>query len=187
MKFLPGWLLFFFLLPGVSMAAAPAWQIVPGESSISFTATENGGPVNGKFKTFSGDINFAPDQLGSSSVNLMIDVASISDAYNQLAETLKAADWFNTKVFPQAIFKSSEFVKTGNNTYQVKGKLTIRDKTRPIVLQVTQVELTPTKARMTGTTTINRSDFGVGQGQWSKAESVKNEVNVTFTITATHS
>jgi polyisoprenoid-binding protein YceI len=186
MKSLLRWLVLLFCLPTMSMAAAPAWQIVPAESFITFTATENGGPVVGKFKTFSGDINFAPDQLSTSSVNLFIDIASITDSYNQLAETLKAPDWFNAKVYPQAIFKSTEFVKTGNNTYQVKGKLTIRDKTMPIVLQVTQEELTATTARMKGETTINRSDFGVGQGEWAKAESVKNAVNIAFVITATH-
>ena len=171
------------LLPVVSVAAVPSWTIVPSESSISFTATQNGAPVTGKFTKFTGEINFDPNQLSESNVKIVVDVGSISDPYNQLSDTLKMPEWFNIKLFPQAIFQSSGFVKTGDKTFQAKGNLTIRDKTRPITLTFTQEEYTPTKARAKGTTTIKRTAFGVGQGEWADTKTVKDDVQVDFIVT----
>lgn len=179
-----GLLALFILLPTLSFADAPAWKMVPTESTLSFTATQNGAPVTGKFTKFTGDIHFDPKQLDQSHVKIIVDVSSISDAYNQLSDTLKTPDWFNTKVFPQAVFEAKEFSKTGENSYQAKGKLTIRDKTQPVTLTFTSEEYTATKARMKGETTIQRTIFGVGQGEWADTKAVKDDVHVEFTVAA---
>src|SRR5579872_3538334 len=178
-------IIFIFLLsPLVAFADLPSWKIIPNESSLTFTATQNGAPVTGKFTDFSGDIHFDPAQLDKSNVKIVVNLASISDAYNQLTDTLKSADWFNTKMFPQAVFQSTGFTKTGDKTYQAKGTLTIRDKTQPIVLNFSQQEYSQTKAIMTGSTIIKRTAFGVGQGEWSDTKAVKDEVQVNFTVSA---
>ncbi len=171
------------LLPVVSIAAVPSWKIVPNESSLSFTATQNGAPVTGKFTNFSGEINFDPNQLSESHVKIIVDMGSLTDLYNQLSDTLKAPEWFNIKLFPQAIFQSNGFIKTGDKTFQAKGNLTMRDKTLPITLTFTQEEYSPTKARMKGSTTIKRTAFGVGQGEWADTKAVKDDVQVDFIIT----
>lgn len=179
------WLLLFFLcIPMISLAAVPAWQIVPSASSITFTATQNNAPVSGEFKKFSGEINVDPNQLDASNVKIIVDLASIADSYNQLAETLKDKDWFNVKLFPQAVFKSTKFIKTGDKTYQAEGTLTIRDKTLPIVVTFNQEEYTQNKGRIIGTTRIKRTAFGVGQGEWADTKAVKDDVRIDFTITA---
>lgn len=171
------------LLPMMCIAAVPAWKIVPAESSLSFTATQNGAPVTGKFKTFTGEINFDPNQLSASNVKIIVDVASVTDAYNELSDTLKKPEWFNIKLFPQAIFEASEFIKTGDKTYQAKGTLTIRDKKLPVTLTFTQEEYTQTKARIKGSTTIKRIAFGVGQGEWADTKTVKDDVQIDFIVT----
>lgn len=171
-------------LPLISVAAVPAWQIVPNESSITFIAIQNGAPISGKFTSFSGEINADPDKLAESNVKILVDLGSITDPSNQLADTLQSPDWFNVKLFPQAIFKSNQFTKTGKKTYQAKGTLTIRDKTLPIMLSFTQEEYTPTKARVRGTTTLKRLAFGVGQGEWSDTNAIKDDVRVDFILTA---
>src|SRR5579862_9622098 len=99
-----------------AFAAVTAWKIIPNESSLTFTATQNGAPVTGKFTNFSGDINFDPAQLDKSNVKIIVDIGSISDPYNQLTDTLKSSEWFNTKLFPQAVFQSSGITKTGDKT-----------------------------------------------------------------------
>lgn len=172
------------LLPVICMATVPTWKIVPKESSLTFTATQNNAPVTGQFKTFTGDINFDPKQLSANNVKIIIDMSSITDPYNQLSDTLKEADWFNVKKYPQAVFQSSNFVKTGDKTYQGKGTLTIRDKTLPVTLVFTQEEYTPTKAVIKGSTTVKRTAFGVGQGEWADTKTVKDDVQINFTISA---
>lgn len=177
-------MIFVFMLPLISSAAVPAWQIIPAESSLNFTAIQNGAPVTGKFTKFSGEINVDPNQLDASSVKIVVDVGSISDPYNQLADTLKTADWFNIGLYPQAIFKSTHFIKTGDKTYQANGTLTIRDKTLPITLNFTQEDSTQDKVRIKGSTVIKRTSFGVGQGEWADTNAIKDEVHIDFVITA---
>ena len=171
------------VFPVVCIAAAPSWEIVPKDSSLSFTATQNGAPVTGKFTDFTGEINFDPNQLSESNVKIIVNVGSISDPYNQLSDTLKTPDWFNVKTFPQAIFQSSNFTKTGDKTFQAKGNLTIRDKTLPVTVTFTQKEYSQTKAVVKGSTIIKRTAFGVGQGEWSDTNAVKDDVQVDFTLT----
>lgn len=176
--------LLLFTLSLTTYAAVPSWAIIPNESSLTFTATQNGAPVSGTFKRFTGHIQFDPDKLKESSVSIVVDMASISDPYNQLSDTLEMPDWFNVKLFPQAVFKSTEFTKTGDKQYQAKGTLTIRNKTVPIMLTFTQEEYTPQKARVSGSTTVKRTAFGVGQGEWADTQTIKDDVNINFTLTA---
>lgn len=178
-------LLFILLfIPVVSLAAAPAWQIVPADSSIKFTATQNGAPAVGEFKKFSGDINFDPAQLDSSKIRIVVDIASLSASYSDLVSTLETTEWFDPKLYPQAIFTSNKFTKTGPNDYKVDGTLTIRDKTIPTTLLFTLVTYTDAKAVAKGTAKIERTQFGVGQGDWAKTDEVKDDVKVDFTLSA---
>jgi polyisoprenoid-binding protein YceI len=175
---------FLALLPILCQAEVANWEIVPKESTISFTATQNNAPVTGQFKTFSGEIKGDPTKLDTCSVKITVDINSVFDAYNQLSDTLKTAEWFNAKQFPQAIFQSSQFVKTGDKSYEAKGNLTIRGKTVPITLKFSEEENTGSKGRVKGSTLVKRTDFGVGQGEWADTKAVKDEVQVDFTLTA---
>lgn len=173
----------FALLPMMAHAA-PHWEIVPNDSSLIFTATQNGSPISGEFKKFTGDINFDPEALGSSNVQINVDVASVSTSYKDVETTLKTPEWFSTKLFPNAVFKASQFKKTGNNAYQANGTLTIRDKTVPIVLNFILDEYTQTKAHATGGTVLKRTAFDVGIGEWAKTDEVKDDVKVDFVLSA---
>ncbi len=177
-------ILLFILMPIFALAAVAQWQIIPNESSLTFTATQNNAPVTGQFKTFSGDIAFDPAQLAASHVNIAVDTNSISSSYNEMSDTLKSADWFNVKLFPQAVFKASSFKKLSDKTYQADGTLTIRDKTMPLTLKFDLTEYSPTQLALTGTSSLKRTDFGIGQGEWAKDDVVKDEVQIKFSLTA---
>lgn len=177
------WMLF-LLVPTIAFAAVPAWQIVPGESSITFTGTQNGAPATGKFNKFSGEINFDPDQLNASKVRIVIDMNSVSTSYSDFTATLLTADWFNVKAFPQAIFTAKNFTKVSDNKYQANGSMTIRDKTLPVTLTFATEELSKAKAIVKGSTTLKRTQFGIGQGEWADTETVKDDVQVNFIIAA---
>ncbi len=173
-----------FVWPMISIAAIPAWEIKPKESSISFTATQNNAPVSGKFTTFSGLIHFDPNELSTSDVTITIDMNSVSTPYAEVAKTLKTAEWFNIATFPNAVFKANKFTKTGDKTYQAQGSLTIRDKTVPVVLTFTLENYSKTQALVKGSTDLKRLAFNVGQGEWSKTDAVKDEVKVDFILSA---
>ncbi|MBX3709721.1 MAG: YceI family protein [Gammaproteobacteria bacterium] len=172
----------FFFLPFVAKADVPAWEIVPNKSSLTFTGTQNNGPVSGSFKKFNGEITFDPAQLEMSNVIIKVDTSSVSAPYSDLVEVLKSADWFSVKHFPVAVFKASQFIKTGDNKYDAKGTLTIRDKTIPITVNFIVEEMTKTTARVKGSVMLKRNAFGIGQGEWASTEEIKDEVKVDFVL-----
>jgi len=165
-----------------AFATLPQWQMVPEKSSITFTATQNDAPVKGEFKKFNADIQFDPAQLKDSHANITIDTSSINTSYQELAEALKMSEWFDVKTFPQASFKSKDFTKVGDNTYEAKGDITIRDKTIPASIKFTVENSTPSQLQTKGTTTLKRTAFGIGQGEWSDTKEVKDDVKVDFTL-----
>ncbi len=174
----------FIVMPTFANADVIEWQIVPEQSSITFSASQNNTPITGEFKKFEGNINFDPNQLDKSNVRMIVDVASITTTDPDVANTLKTAEWFNAKVFPQAIFSANHFVKTENNTYQANGTLSIRDKSLPVKLLFVLDQFTDTNAVAKGMVILKRNDFGIGQGDWSNTDVVKNDVQVNFKITA---
>lgn len=180
------WIVTFWMLwiPMSVYASVSQWKIIPNESSITFTGTQNNAPASGSFKKFTGEIAFDPNQLSKSTVHIVIDMSSLTSSYSTFTDTLQSADWFDIKKYPQAIYEATHFTKTGNNTYQANGNLTIRDKTLPITLTFNAEPLSNTKVRAKGSVMIKRLDYGVGQGQWADTSLVKNEVQVNFTITA---
>lgn len=163
-------------------AAVPQWQIVPNESQLTFTATQNGAPVTGEFKTFTGDISVDPNDLKNSSIDIIVDINSISASYSELKDTLINAEWFNVKMFPKAEFKSNQIEKTGDKSYQAKGVLTIRDKSEPVTLTFTSEQPNANKGIVVGNTTIKRTQFGVGQGDWSSTKEIEDEVTINFKV-----
>ena len=176
--------LFFFLSSFEASAAAPEWKIIPEKSSITFTAIQNGAPVTGQFKNFTGEIFVDPKDYKSSSVHIVVDISSITSSYSDITSTLSTPDWFNVKMYPKAEFKSTSFNKVGDKKYQAMGTLTLRGKSLPVTLTFTAEETSPGVGTVEGSTVLKRTDFGIGQGDWSSTKEIKDEVKVNFKIVA---
>ena len=90
--------------------------------------------VRGRFATFSGSVNVAevPEE---SSVEVTIDAASIQTSQEQRDAHLRSADFFDAEKYPTLSFKSTAVALDGDN-WKVTGDLTVRDVTRPVVLDV---------------------------------------------------
>lgn len=153
--------------------AQPVWKHDAAHSQVKFSVSHLViAEVTGTFNEFdvtlrqAGDGDFAGSQLEAT-----IKTASI-DTQNEMRDKhLRGDDFLNAEKFPELKFKSTGFEKTGEGTYKVPGMLTIRDVTKPVVLDVRyngQVKdpWGNTKAGFKATTTINRFDYGV---KWDKA------------------
>jgi polyisoprenoid-binding protein YceI len=182
--------LYFFIFttifaPLATMAEVPKWEILKEKSSITFSATQNNSPVTGEFKTFSGEINFDTAQLSVSNVSIVVDIDSVTTSYPEIAKTLKSPPWFDAKTYPKGTFKATSFNKVGDNSYEAKGTLTLRNKSSMITLPFELNALSAPTAVAKGEVTIQRSTFGVGGGEWASTDNVKDEVKISFTLTAT--
>ena len=176
--------LLILIAPIMSLAAIPEWEIISDESSLTFTGVQNGAPITGSFKRFDGEIKFDPNQLNRSSVQIFINLASISVSFMDIVTTLTSSDWLYTALYPEAIFQADHFIKLCENKYQAKGTLTIRNKTAPVTLLFSAQELSKNKARVKGSTTLKRTTFDIGQGEWADTDTVKDAVEINFTVTA---
>lgn len=186
-RYCVGAIVLFLSVFKIALADPVAWKIIPDESHLTFTATQNNAPVKGEFKNFSGDIYFDPQQLATSHVRILVNIASVSTSYNKVAETLKTADWFDAATFPQAVFQATKFIKTGSNTYQANGTLKIRDKTLPVAINFILEKYTNTEAVVTGKALLKRTLFELGRGDWAMTTDIKDDVNVNFILHATKS
>lgn len=171
-----------FLLPSVTFAQAATWQIIPNDSAVNFTATQNNAPVKGSFKTVEGKILFSADDLKDSKVDIKIDMNSINTSYKELVDTLKMADWLDVAKFPEARFISDKITKVKDNDYLASGTLQIRDKKMPLDVGFTVKEPNKNELKVNGETTIKRTTFGVGQGDWASTDEVKDDVKVSFDL-----
>lgn len=122
--------------------------------------------VTGTFRTFSGSVESNGDDFSGSSVRFEAEVASIDTRSEDRDNHLKSGDFFDAEKFPKLSFVSSSWEKTGEDTYEVKGDLTIKGVTLPVTLEVESggIQKDPwgnTKAGFDLKGKINRKDFGL--------------------------
>jgi polyisoprenoid-binding protein YceI len=160
------------------------WNILSEKSKIEFKANQNGSIISGAFKKFSGKITFNQNKLDESFVEIEVDISSINTSLREVVESLKSSVWFSAKLFPKAIFSAEKFTKISESKFKADGSLTIKGKTIPTQLDFSFSEFSDDKAIAVGTAKINRSDFGIGEKEESKANGIKNEVDITFIINA---
>ncbi|HEX5378222.1 MAG TPA: YceI family protein [Phenylobacterium sp.] len=169
--------------PAPAAAEPSRWTVAPG-STLSFSTSWSGQAIDGRFDRWSADVVFGPEALARSKVRVSIDLASVSTGDPQRDQTLSTADWFGADTHPQATFTADRFEKKGEGRYVAHGQLTLRDATRPADLPFT-LKIDGDKARMSGVTTLDRTAFGVGQGEWQATDQIPASVKVSVQLTAT--
>ena len=91
----------------------------------------------------------------------------------KLDRTIMSPQFFNAKENPEVTFKSTGGEKTGENTWEITGDLSMHGVTRPITanLELTGVAGNPVqkKAGFEAIFTVKRSDFDMNWGVKNKA------------------
>jgi len=159
------------------------WNVIASESHVKFTATQQGSEFTGEFGEFDAVINFDPADIANSSVTAAIDIASISAGDKDRDGALPGKDWFFVKKFPKAIFSSSDFSKTGDDSYEAASSLSIKGISHPLTLPFT-LTITEGVADMTGQVTLDRTLWDLGSGAWSTDEWVSTAVIIGVKIKA---
>jgi len=164
-------------------AAPAAWTVDKAASRLGFKSSFSGMDFEASFRRWDAQIVFDPKALGASSATVSIEPASVATGDAERDGALPTADWFDVAQFPRAIFVTKSIKSLGGDRYRADGVLTLRGQSRPVALPFT-LTIAGDVAKMTGEVAIDRSAFGVGQGQWSSAETVPLTVTVTVSITA---
>jgi polyisoprenoid-binding protein YceI len=166
--------------PACAQTPAAA-QLLPAQSEIVFTTKQMGVPVEGKFGKFAATIALDPKKPEGGNVALSIDTGSARFGSAELDGEVGKPAWLATAKFPQASFQSSSIKATGPGKFDVAGKLTIKGAGRDIVVPV-QLAQTGATSTATGSFTIKRLEFKVGEGEWADTSMVANDVLVRFKL-----
>ena len=177
----------FALLAVPAIAApAPAWTVDKAASRIGFQGAMNGQGFAGGFGRWDAKIAFDPNNLAASQVTAVIDTGSAKTGDQTRDEALPTDDWFSVKVFPRATFVTRKITAAGPGRYLAQGELTIRNATHPVTLPFT-LAIAGDTAKMSGSLPLDRSAFGVGQGQFKTGDTVALKVQVNIAVTAKRS
>lgn len=123
-----------------------------------------------QFAQGQGTLEFDPANPTHASVTVTIPLSTLYTGVPGLDDHFRSSDFFDTAKFPTATFKSTQVEKGGmKDQLKVKGDLTLHGMTKPVTLDVTIVRIgtNPRTSLPTvgfdGTTTLKRSDFGMGK------------------------
>ncbi len=173
-----------FLHPALAQPK-PA-QLVAAGSEIVFTTKQMGVPVEGRFGSFTAQIVLDPKKPDSGSVNFTIATGSARFGSPELDAEVPKPTWLNVAKFAQASFVSSAIKAAGPGRFDVAGKLSIkgavRELTVPVQLQQSAGGATSTAS---GSFTLKRLDFKVGEAEWADTSLLSNDIVVRFKLVLT--
>lgn len=158
-----------------------AQQVLPAQSEIGFVSKQMGVPVEGRFKQWTAAISFDPKKPEAGKVGFTIQTGSASFGAAETDAEVPKADWFNVAKFPQASFQSSSIKALGGGKFEVRGALLIKGATHEVVVPVA-VTQAGAASTATGSFTIKRLDFKIGDGEWADTSMVANDVTVKFKL-----
>ncbi|SEM44426.1 Polyisoprenoid-binding protein YceI [Loktanella fryxellensis] len=175
------------LLAAPVLAAPVAYTLDTSHSQILFQYNHLGFSTGmGMFSGFEGEIMFDQEDPSASTVNVSFPVRSMMTGWEARFEHFMSDDFFGATEEDMVTFTSTAIEVTGENTANITGDLSMNDVTKSVVLEATlnQAGEHPMEGKpwvgFDATTTLLRSDFGVGQF----APFVSDEVEVMISVEA---
>ncbi|MBA4745568.1 MAG: polyisoprenoid-binding protein [Muricauda sp.] len=171
-------------LTSFMVVAQSTWKSDGAHSKVGFGISHLMiSTVEGHFSDF--DITAtATDTFDEAEFTVDIKTTSIDTDNDRRDDHLRSADFFDAEKYPSITFKSTNFEKTGDNTFKLKGDLSMHGVTKPVSLEgkvngiITDQRSQKLKAGLKLTGTINRLEFGVGE----ESASIGNEVDMTIQL-----
>jgi len=152
------------------LAQTTTWKSDPAHSEVDFSIVHLSlSNVHGRFGTVDATIVSDSQDVTKSTVKATIHMDGINTGVAARDNDLKSEKYFNVAQYPTATFASTSIAKGGSGL-TVNGNLTIKGVTKPVVLDVSgptgPVQGMDKKQHegFNATTTIHRSDFGIGAG-----------------------
>ncbi|MGW0706965.1 YceI family protein [Streptomyces sp. NPDC002643] len=171
------------------------WMIDQAHSRIGFSVRHAlVTTVRGAFTEYQSRLYFDGRDPSRSGAEIVIATGSIDSGVEQRDAHLRGRDFLDSANHPRMRFVSTAVRVVGNDVYRMSGELTIKSITRPVDLELTYIgHVTDPfgyeRVGFDGTTTINRSEWGLTYNQ-RLAEGgamVSEKVRLQFDIAAIRS
>lgn len=119
---------------GREVPAQGTWIVDPNHTTVTFEVRHMMiSKARGTFGSTNGTIIVADDPL-QSNVEVTIDIESVESGARDRDEYLLSHDFLDAENYPEMTFRSTS-VETSGDGYRMMGELTIKDITRPIVME----------------------------------------------------
>ena len=178
----------------VNYAPVPAgtYNIDPAHSIIGFAVRHlEINWVEGRFKDFTGTINYNDQDVTKSTVEFTAKVESVDTGITPRDKHLRTADFFDVATYPEMKFKSTGIEKKGKDKYILRGDLTLKGVTKQIEFPFTSTGAIKdpwgnTRFGIDAHTKINRRDYGINYGNALPAGGfdVGNEITIDLQLEA---
>lgn len=177
------------LVFGPAAVMAGAWKVDPAHSSIRFEVKHIYATVSGRFTDFSGEVLFDPQNPGKSKFDFTVKVDGINTGVAKRDNHLRSPDFFDAAKYPIMSFKSTQVRKKDDRTYVLEGKMTVKDVTKDVQLEMTyggqKQNPLDKKVMVSGFDIrfkIDRLSYHVGAGKFFKMGVVGKEVAVFVSL-----
>ena len=168
------------------------WVIDPDHSVAAFVVRHMMvANVMGQFNKISGTINFDPDDVVKSSVEVVIDASGIYTGIPKRDNHLRSPDFLDVDKFPHILFRSAYVAGAGENRLRITGQLTIHGITKQVTFEAdcTGPEKSPygeISRGFTASVSINREDYNImwNEPLESGGVMVGKEILITLEIEA---
>jgi polyisoprenoid-binding protein YceI len=157
--------------------AVPVFEIERAHSSIKFDVKASVN-IAGKFDTWDASLTFASPDETTGALEIKIQAASVDTGSGMKNGKLKGKDFFDVEQNPLITFKSTKFVKTGPESFEVDGDFTIRGVSNPEKLTLTVSGRRTGAGEIKGKMVFNRKDYGMNKG--IPFIKIADHVDVTF-------
>jgi len=142
----------------------------------------------GRFTDFDATLDFDPENIENSSLEVVVNMASINVNLPEFEEELRGDNWLDTEGFPQAAYRTTEFVEfVDENTFIFAGELTFHGVTAPVNLEINfhgggRNFLTRSyTVGFSASATFLRSEFGVDRfTSFGVGDEIELEIHVEF-------
>lgn len=113
------------------------WTIDPSHSEVTFKVKHLMiSNVKGEFRKFDAAIYSNGNDFGNAEVKANLDTASISTNNADRDIHLRSADFFDAENHEKLSFEGNSFQKLDDDNYRLKGDLTIKGISKPMVFDV---------------------------------------------------
>lgn len=174
-------------LSSTAFAAPVTYKLDPSHTDVIAQWNHLGfSNPSAHFGQVDGTLVYDADDVATSSVQVTLPLSGMNGFVEAFNRHLRSADFFEVEAFPTATFRSTSVEAVGEGKLKVTGDLTIKDITRPVVLDVTlnRIGEHPMAKRQTigfdATATVLRSEFGLGMN----VPAVSDEVKLRITTEA---
>jgi polyisoprenoid-binding protein YceI len=149
-------------------------------SSLGFSFEQAGAQGTGTFRQFETTFDYDPKNLAAGRLQVKVQIGSLDTKDKDRDATLASADLFDARKYPVATYSAGSLAN-GANGVEAVGKLTIRNVTKDLRVPLT-IKPAGAGLELSGTVTIKRLDYGVGQGEWQATDSVGDPVKLTYKV-----